>query len=172
MPQDEDFEYLPTQVVSEYLAQRIDPQLDGIVYHSSQTGGEGRNVVLFNHACRVEPYDLPKGTAVEFHMTSENEDDYYDSITVIENVPSGKAEALAQGKTTSAIPFGVITVEPDTRGYLTLCDADEEDGRDHRDPALRLDVDAIRILYIRRVKYEPDEAGVSRHRTTDDRLTK
>jgi len=51
MPRDEEFEYLPTQAVSEYLAARIEPRLDGIIFHSSQTAGEGRNLVLFNHAC-------------------------------------------------------------------------------------------------------------------------
>ena len=53
MPRDEEFEYLPTQAVSEYLASCVDPPLDGIIFHSAQTAGKGRNVVLFNHAAHV-----------------------------------------------------------------------------------------------------------------------
>lgn len=55
MPDDEAFGYLPTQIVADYLAQRLDPAIDGMVYRSTQTGGQGRNVVLFNRSARVEP---------------------------------------------------------------------------------------------------------------------
>lgn len=53
MPGEEGFGYLATQIVAAYLAQRADPPLDGMIYRSTQTGGRGRNVVLFNHASRV-----------------------------------------------------------------------------------------------------------------------
>lgn len=53
MPDDEAFGYLPTQIVADYLAQRSTPPLDGLLYRSTQTGGRGRNVVLFHHASRV-----------------------------------------------------------------------------------------------------------------------
>ena len=61
MPHDEAREYLPTQAVADYLANRVDPHLDGMIFRSSQTGGTGRNVVLFNHACRAmadEPHPV------------------------------------------------------------------------------------------------------------------
>jgi len=173
MPRDEEFEYLPTQAVSEYLAQRIEPRLDGIVFHSSQTGGEGRNVVLFNHACRVEPYDLPDGTVIDFNMGWESDDDYDDSITVSERVPSKKKEESPPERTIGgAIPFDLDTFEPDTRGYAALSNDDADDGLDRRDPTLRLDVDGIRILHITSVKYEHHERSVSRHRTTNDKQRK
>jgi hypothetical protein len=53
MPHDETKEYLASQAVSDYLANRLDPQLDGMIFRSSQTGGNGRNLVFFNHACKV-----------------------------------------------------------------------------------------------------------------------
>ncbi len=59
MPQDEALEYLSTQAVAEYLVHKVDPRIDGIIFLSSQTGGDGRNVVLFNHARGVEPHNLP-----------------------------------------------------------------------------------------------------------------
>lgn len=53
MPSEEAFGYLATQIVADYLAQRAEPPMDGLIYRSTQTGGKGRNVVLFNHASRV-----------------------------------------------------------------------------------------------------------------------
>lgn len=54
MPGDEAFGYLPTQFVADYLAQRLEPKIDGVLFASTQTDGVGQNVVLFNRACRVE----------------------------------------------------------------------------------------------------------------------
>ena len=54
MPGDEGSDYLPTQAVAEYLANRVEPPLDGIIFRSTQTGSTGRNLVLFNHASLVD----------------------------------------------------------------------------------------------------------------------
>ena len=61
MPQDADRAYLPTQFVASYLAHKANPKFDGIMFPSSQTEGDGQNVVLFNHVRGVESYDLLKG---------------------------------------------------------------------------------------------------------------
>ncbi len=169
MPRDEEFEYLPTQAVSEYLAQRIEPRLDGIVFHSSQTGGEGRNVVLFNHACRVEPYALPDGTVIDFNMGWESDDDYDDGITVSERVPPEKKEESRPEMTIGGrSPLDLDAFEPGTRGHAALND-DADDDPDRRALTLRLDVNGIRVLRITSVKYEHHARSVSRHRTTNDR---
>ena len=66
MPGDEAREYLATQIVAEYLANKTDPRLDGILFRSSQMNFQDqygpeqervddRNVVLFNHASRLSP---------------------------------------------------------------------------------------------------------------------
>jgi RES domain len=47
------YDYLPTQAIAEYLATKVKPSFDGIIFKSPQTGGEGRNVVLFNHSSAV-----------------------------------------------------------------------------------------------------------------------
>ena len=91
MPQDESKEYISTQVVAEYLANKVTPLLDGIIFPSSQTGGNGQNVVLFNHACRVERYELPEGTEVQINVPTANPDDEDAEcygFDVIETVPS------------------------------------------------------------------------------------
>lgn len=53
MPNEEAIEYIPTQVVAGFLAQRIDPPIDGMLYASTQYGSAGRNIVLFNHSSVV-----------------------------------------------------------------------------------------------------------------------
>ncbi|SEH17158.1 RES domain-containing protein [Sphingopyxis sp. YR583] len=67
MPGEEAFGYLATQIVADYLAQRAQPPMDGLIYRSTQTGGKGRNVVLFNHASRVigDPEPAPTPGPVE-----------------------------------------------------------------------------------------------------------
>ena len=64
MPHEEDREYIATQKVSEYLASQVEPRLHGIIFSSAQTGGGGRNVVLFNGACSVEAYEPRPGTGL------------------------------------------------------------------------------------------------------------
>lgn len=66
--------YLPTQILSDYVANCLG--LDGMIYKSAQ-GGTGRNVVLFPHASRVEQPDYPEGTSRRFRisqMSDEPED--------------------------------------------------------------------------------------------------
>ena len=75
MPGDEDVDYLPTQVVAEYLSSKANPSLDGILFPSSQTGEGGQNLVLFNHTCGVEPYHLSEGTKVEVRIYRTDEGD-------------------------------------------------------------------------------------------------
>lgn len=81
LPSDELLGYLPTQVIAEYLAERSDPKIDGILYQSTQTGSEGRNVVLFNRASRVELIDL-KTHEVDVDLGWIGEDDYDDMISL------------------------------------------------------------------------------------------
>ena len=53
MPHEEAREYIATQIVSEYLANRVEPRLHGIIFSSAQTEKGGPNVVLFSGACSV-----------------------------------------------------------------------------------------------------------------------
>ena len=68
VPPSGEWEYLPTQVVAEYLANSPDPNLDGVIFTSSQIRGSGENVVLFNRACAVEPYDIPEDTDLKVYI--------------------------------------------------------------------------------------------------------
>ena len=60
LPEDEILGYLITQLIAEFFANKFAGGLDGIIYRSSQTDGDGRNLVLFNHARLVRSIDCTK----------------------------------------------------------------------------------------------------------------
>jgi len=54
LPGQETLEYLPTQVVAEYLWTRREHSIDGLIFGSAQVSGSETNIVLFPHASAVE----------------------------------------------------------------------------------------------------------------------
>ena len=90
MPQDEAKEYLATQVIADFLAFKVSPRLDGILFRSSQTDGTGQNVVLFNHASHVEPILVPPGTNLDVSMPRTDVDDDFinENILIFEETNS------------------------------------------------------------------------------------
>jgi hypothetical protein len=64
MPDDEAFDYLPTQAVADFLATEAKIPLDGIIFPSVQAAGNALNIVLFHKAARVEMIDIPHGTEI------------------------------------------------------------------------------------------------------------
>jgi hypothetical protein len=54
LPDDEPLEYIPTQALTEFLANHSKFKLDGIIFASSQTGGTGKNITLFNTTTMLE----------------------------------------------------------------------------------------------------------------------
>ena len=167
MPQDEAFEYLATQAVAEYLANKVEPRLDGIVFMSSQTGGMGRNVVLFNHACGVAPADLPDGTDVSISFGFPHEDDEEEEsgrITVFETVPDDSGTDKSASETQKST-FDLIDAFPSVQSW----DKDPYKGYEeqycYHEPVLRLDPDSVVVLDIKGVKYKWNRRKVSRFRS-------
>ena len=164
LPEDEQFEYLHTQVIAEYLAQKADPRFDGMIYPSSQMGGSADNVVLFNHSSRVEPYELPKGSSIEVDIPIKNQldedDDFDDGILVVETVPAKVKE--------DEPPTGQGTTQ--RRALRAFLDDLLEEPEDDRPLALRLDMESVTVLDVDAAKYIPTERPVIRHRqTTEER---
>ena len=150
MPNDEDQEYLATQFVAEYLANKVAPRIDGMIFPSTQTGGHGRNVVLFHHASGLEPYELPQGSNVDVNFDALR---YGGQILVWERVPHESENKPS--------PINKKT-RPTLRGffeYLTL----EQD--ESLPPTLRLDLGSVEVLDIKGVKFEFNLRMVSRRRT-------
>ena len=156
MPQDEALAYLSTQVVAEYLAHKTNPPIDGIIFRSSQTGGEGRNLVLFSHACGVEPYNLPIGTDLRVYFPHADEDGEYGDFLVIETMPPDPLEEDPQTGT-----------ERRQRGPIRLFEGDEQDEAEHYSkPTLRLDVKSLEVLDIKSVTYASSSRIVRRNTQT------
>ncbi len=55
LPNETDMEFLPLQVLSEFLATQFDPKIDAIIYGSAQIKG-GINIVVLNHALGNFPF--------------------------------------------------------------------------------------------------------------------
>lgn len=154
MPGEEAFDYLPTQVVSEYLATKAKPRCDGIVFRSSQTGGEGRNVVLFNHACTSKDDDIPDGTKIRIHINADPEEGCLPAIWIFEDIPKPPE---SQKPDDTEFPFSLPGAEsfdrPDDTAWLPP-----------REPTLRLNPDTVCVHHIEAVTYKSASREVFRHR--------
>lgn len=139
MPQDEATEYLATQAIAEFLANRQQPRLDGIIFRSSQSRGDGRNTVLFNHARIVEPYTQPHGTDTWVYIPSDVPGDGRDDeIRVIERRPLGSTNRTtdepANASSDDALRLNLLEVASDR-------------------PTLALDLESVVVLEIQGVEY-------------------
>lgn len=129
MPNDADLDYLPTQVIADYLSRASDTPLDGILFPSVQTDvreeGEGKkpkflNVVLFNKSSRVARFDYPEETEVDAHtwqMYNEGPEREY-QVTV--RMPKSEESETVENEAAKT-PFELameiqdFPIDPDTR---------------------------------------------------------
>lgn len=154
-PQDEAVGYLPTQAVAEYLAQREDLKLDGLIYPSTQTGSTGSNVVLFRPASVVEPlvqvFDAaPWSYSNETASFSVTAKPIIPPTGVPLPVPPSDNPSVYDLAFDPAFPFG------------------EEDAPPPRTPpTLRLDPAEITVRKVISVSYQHDDSRISRRKHTD-----
>lgn len=162
IPEDERVEYLATQAVAEFLANKACPKLDGIIFPSSQTGGKGRNVVLFNHARGVERYDLPFNSTIEVSVPertdTDGEDTLSDPIFVEETVPSDSPGEEPPESDGEKRPLST------TLFIEKLLEAPEED----LEPSLRVDIDSLEVIETTGVSYSSNSRQIVRIRQTED----
>jgi hypothetical protein len=168
MPDDEAFEYLPTQAVADFLATEMDVGIDGILFKSVQAGDDGGhraaeddaaeaveadvNLVLFHKASRVEPFEVPAGTETRARTGQMYEEGWEIEYTVIEEVPPAKGNPVALNGTGLGFDFAFLPVP------WELTDPDD------RQVTLRLAVDSVKVRIVRRVQFSADEYDVKRHR--------
>jgi RES domain len=151
MPDDEPFEYLPTQVVADFLATEADPPLDGILYPSAQ-GSEGQlNVVLFHKAARVQGIDIPKGAELSASISRQTDEGLEDEYWVSEEMPLEESSAPSQEHILSVLP-DIVDEQSIPEGY------------DPREATLRLDVSTLQVHYIKGVTFDTESRSVFRHR--------
>ena len=147
MPHEEAREYIATQVVSEYLANRVEPRLHGIIFSSAQTGGGGDNIVLFNGARSVEVYEPRPGTGLRLRMPLQPGIPAPGTVSsqdlLIQTDPQ-----RADGETERSVE-DLTTSDPETEG-------------NHGASILRLDPQSVKVLAISGVKYESKSLPLNR----------
>ncbi|MCW2293176.1 hypothetical protein M2262_003226 [Pseudomonas sp. BIGb0408] len=146
MPDDQEFDYLATQAVADFLATENDPTLDGILFNSTQSE-EGDNIVLFHKASRVKNMDLPEGTELSANTMSWDGDGWYPDYCVQENVP-------IQDETETA-----MTSSP---WAMRLHHIHEDE--DYREETLDVIPTSVEVHHVKRVKVETEPHEVERNR--------
>ena len=161
MPSDEDYQYLPTQAVAEYLSENMKPRLDGLIFPSSQRDGYGENVVLFPHASTVAS-DGSDDLDIEVDFGSHAVDDHHPDITLWirkKSVP----RVLDHGGS-----FGdrnEHTYPLDDRAVWTDLQEDPP-----TDPSLSVEVNSIEVRIIKAVEYKTEMRRVYRYEADRDDL--
>ena len=152
MPDDEDFDYLPTQAIADFLATQNQPTIDGIMFPSVQVAGDALNVVLFYKAALVGTIELPKGTEIKAKTGQMYEEGWETEYAVIEEVPprpaSHETPTEDDGWPDFATPFsGRWPLDPD-----------------FREPTLQIDIKSIKVHVVQRVEFDTVEHDVRRSR--------
>lgn len=161
LPTDEDYQYLPTQAVAEYLSENLKPRLDGLIFPSSQRDGLGENVVLFPHASTVAP-DGSGELDMEVDFGSYAGEDHIPDITVWirrKSTPRKLDDCGAiRHERERAYSFNDRTLWTDLQ---------EQPPTDH---SLRVEIDSIEVRVIRAVEYKTEMWRVYRYDTDRDDL--
>ena len=139
MPHDEAREYLASQAVADYLANRVDPRLDGMIFRSAQTGGKGRNIVLFNRASKVAADDPNTETGTRVTMPPP--------LTIPPPGTDPNRESTVQ--TDPPKPS-----EEDQQQDEVVTSDDLTSRQDDRNITLRLDRESLKFLLISEVKHD------------------
>ena len=150
MPDDEAFEYLPTQAVADFLATENDPTVDGVLFPSAQAAGAALNIILFHKAALVEAIDFPNGTEISASTGLHGSDGWEPWYSVSEKVPLKE-----KGDTDESALFSAAL----------FVDASRDLRSDSREPTLRIDLDSIKVHVVNKVQFECEEHNVHRHRS-------
>lgn len=156
MPDDEPFEYLPTQAIADFLATRHDLRLDGILYPSVQGAPDSLNVVMFQKASRVEPLEIPKDTEISVSVSDDTDEGPHIAYWVSEEVPPAQ---------TSDIPLEVQPPDINFPFMANFADVTDEVPYDIREVTLRLDTSTLEVHHVRGVTFYTEKHTVTRHRS-------
>ena len=167
MPQDEQVEYILTQALAEYLAIKAKIKFDGMIFNSSQTGGDGRNLVLFNHASGIKPSDNEREEMeldIRIHRYNEDDEELYGSISIFEYPKApNEGESLSERRDgRQDTPFAVLDAF-DGEGVNNFTRSPE--------PTLRLDLESLEVHSVESVQYCTKLLDVERYSLTDEDFT-
>lgn len=150
MPDDQALDYLATQAIADFLATENEPALDGIIFQSAQAK-EGRNVVLFHKASKVEPIPTPKGAKISASSGFHDEDGFEIDYSVLEEVTKEVVvddNHQRQPELDDLLPFEPTYLQSfEPRAYT-----------------LRVDPQSVEVHFVEWVQVSCTPFSVSRHR--------
>lgn len=152
MPDDEAFEYLPTQAIADFLATDATVEVDGIIFPSVQAGA-GLNVVLFHKAARVAEIEIPDGAEVRVDLEMSTEDGWEPDYSVIEEIPPKKHDEPSEEKRLSRFAGLPLWLED-----LRSVDSD------FRTATLEIALESVQVHKVEAVSFKTDPYDVRRHR--------
>ncbi|MED5525424.1 MAG: RES family NAD+ phosphorylase [Pseudomonadota bacterium] len=160
MPDDEPTEYLITQMIADYLSRRPLPGFDGILFPSVQKKGNRANVVLFNHASKVKPWELANGVRLETSVYDLDEDGSFFHYEVVEIHPPKDAHSISKEDETfdNWIEYNKISTKFDGSSP------------DFRDETLTLYPTSLCIHHIESISFNTSVYEVGRRRREDTDL--
>jgi hypothetical protein len=153
MPDDEQKEYLITQMIADFVSQVGEPPIEGMLYRSVQSAGEHQNVVLFNHASRVSEWDVPPDAEVNVRTYEMDEDGGHVDYSVIEWVSLNEDEEPAKPRW----PFSLHAKAPFIEGAMDAFD-------DGRLVTLQLEPRSLQVHHVAGVTIATEPYDVDRRR--------
>jgi hypothetical protein len=157
MPDDEAFQYLPTQAVADFLATEAAVPLDGIVFPSAQAANGARNIVLFHKAARVEALALPDGTEIKARSGEAYEEGWETEYVVIEETPAPEPAADSEADEDDELGWPVSFERLRPQAWV-------QPDLDQREAALRIDVNGVTVRHVESVQYSTETHDVRRMR--------
>lgn len=155
-PDQADKEYLPTQLIADYISNAHPSEVDGILFSSSQSEEAGFNVVLFRHASKVEPLIVDPHSKIDtstYEQYAENEFEIHYSVTEwVEDKVVDTAKDMSPKDD---------DVFEDIDGPITLPAISYE--ADPRNPFLKINLDNLVVRRIKASKFTSDDYKVSRN---------
>ena len=162
MPDDEAFEYLPTQAVADFLATEAAIPLDGIIFPSAQTSGGSRNAILFHKAARVAAIPLPPNVTIQARSGNMCEEGWEVDYTVTEEVTLSGAEPEPPTEEDDGPEW--------SPAFHKLVRPWAPPDPDERDATLRIDVQSLLVHHVRAVEFSTKPYSVHRLRREKRKL--
>lgn len=156
-PNQADKEYLPTQLIAEYIANAHPAEIDGILFASSQSEEEGFNVVLFRHASKVESLEINPNSEIDTRTYEQYSDDEYEiRYSVTEWVTDDEENVVTEEvKKDSILKFDQFD-DPTAFPLISW-------GAENREPYMRINLDNLVVRHIKASKYTSDDYKVERN---------
>ena len=141
VPSSEETEFLPTQVIADFLATEGKARLDGILYSSAQTSDSMLNVALFHKAARTIDLDVDDQSYFIVHHPSVDPE-------------TGPTPDYGLFHPVSGAKNRHLGIEANGKSRLSMGRWQEWAQLDDREDTLEIDLHSIEVHEIKGVQYE------------------